>query len=74
MPTAWYTGYCPNGHRMIRRITDKDSDPYYFMSDILKRQRYDLRDMLLTPDDPRFKELYPEQYKQLNGEETTNKK
>lgn len=76
MPTAWYTGFCPKGHRMTRRITDKSGDPYYHLSDIIKRQRFELRDMLLTIDDPRFKEVYPEQYKKLmaNGKETTDKK
>lgn len=65
LPTAWYLGICPKGHRMIRRITDKDSDPYYDLSPFVARQRYELRDALLTPFDPRFKELYPEQYAKL---------
>lgn len=64
-PTAWYIGYCPLGHRMIRRITDKNTDPYYDLSPIIKRQRYDMADALLTPDDPRFKILYPKQWDEL---------
>lgn len=66
-PTAWYLGICPNGHRMIRRITDKETDPYYDLSPIITRQRYELRDALLTPDDPRFKILYPKQWEKLYG-------
>jgi len=64
-PTAWYVGFCPKGHRMIRRITDKNTDPYYDLSFMVKRQRYDMADALLTPDDPRFKLLYPKQYEEL---------
>jgi hypothetical protein len=65
LPTAWFIGYCPRGHKMIRRITDKSSDPYYDSSFIIMRQRYELADALLTPDDPRFKLLYPKQYAEL---------
>jgi hypothetical protein len=50
---------------MIRRITDKVQDPYYYQSLMLNRQRYNMRDDLLTPDDPRFKLLYPKQYEEL---------
>ena len=75
-PTAWYVSFCPKGHRLIRRITDKDTDPYYDLSPLVARQRYELRDDLLDPTDPRFKELYPEQFAKLfpNGEKTTDKK
>ena len=67
-PTAWFLGICPKGHRMIRRITDKDSDPYYHLSPYIQRQRWEMADAFLTPDDPRFRVLYPEQYKLLMGE------
>jgi hypothetical protein len=74
-PTAWYVSFCPSHHKIIRRITDKDTDPYYELSPLVKRQRYELRDDLLDPTDPRFKVLYPEQFAKLfpNGEKTTNK-
>ena len=65
LPTAWFTGFCPIGHRLIRRITDKDSDPYYDRSLIVQRSRYEMADDLMTPDDPRFKVLYPKQYDEL---------
>ena len=64
-PTAWYVGYCPKGHKMIRRITDKSTDPYYEQSFMVMRQRYEMADMLLDPSDPRFKILYPKQYEEL---------
>jgi len=65
LPTAWFVGYCPKGHKMVRRITDKGTDPYYEKSLMIQRQRYEMRDALLTPDDSRFRVLYPKQYKEL---------
>ena len=65
LPIAWYMGFCPKGHKLIRRITDKLCDPYYFQSIMIKRQRMEYADLLLTPDNPKFKEIYPEQYKEL---------
>ena len=65
LPTAWFMGFCPEGHKMIRRITDKGSDPYYDRSLLVQRQRYELSDALLTPDDPRFKVVYPKQWEEL---------
>lgn len=64
LPTAWFKAYCPKGHLMLRYITDKNIDPYYLLSFNLQRQRYDLRDDLLTPMDPRFRVLYPKQYEE----------
>lgn len=68
-PTAWFLGFCSKGHRMIRRITDKDRDPYYFQSLFLMRQRSEMELDLLTPDDPRFKTLYPKQWEELYGKQ-----
>ena len=82
LPTAWFVGYCPLGHKMLRRITDKDTDPFYDFSEMIQRQRYELQDAFLTPDDPRFRVLYPKQYKELikkkdednNGKSKSNNK
>lgn len=49
---------------------------------MIQRQRYELQDAFLTPDDPRFKVLYPKQYKELikkkdednNGKSKSNNK
>lgn len=73
-PTAWYTGFCPYNHKMIRRITDKLSDPYYELSYMVRRQRYDLADDMMTPDNPLFKDRYPDQWKELYGKKGTNNK
>lgn len=62
---AWYEGRCDKGHRVIRAITDKDIDPYYFHSDWVKRQQYEHADDFLTPDDPRFRIKYPAAWARL---------
>lgn len=65
LPTAWYVGKCPVGHKAIRYITDKYTDPYYDLSLMVARQRWEMKDDFLDPSDPRFKQLYPEAYKRL---------
>ena len=60
-----YVGCCPRGHEAYRNITEKNRDPYYRDSEMVRRLRYTMRDDLVQPGDPRFKELYPEQYKKL---------
>jgi len=74
LPTAWFVGFCPKGHRLVRRITDKDTDSYYDRSPLIRRQRYELRDDLLTPEDPRFRMLYPKQWEKLYGQQTNTRK
>lgn len=64
-PIAWWTGFCPKGHKTLRRITHKGTDPYYYKSFNLRRQRELMADDLLTPDDPRFKYKYPAQWKAM---------
>ncbi len=71
VPTAWYVGFCQKGHRLIRRITDKGSDPYYSQSLFLMRQRSEMEIDLLTPDDPRFKIFYPKQWAEMNKKHGT---
>jgi hypothetical protein len=65
LPCAWYVGKCPKGHKAIRKITDKNTDHYYDLSRMVAKQRYDMQDAFLTPDDPRFRILYPKQYEEL---------
>lgn len=64
-PVAWYAGMCPSGHVAMRRITDKLTDPYYYQSKMIQRQRHEMADDLLTPDDPRFKIVYPEKWREM---------
>jgi len=65
LPTAWLEGICPKGHIIMRYITDKEEDPYYNLSLMVQEQRYKMADDLLTPNDPRFKEVYPKQWAEL---------
>ena len=75
LPTAWFVSKCPVGHRTFRRITDRNTDPYYDRSRLVQRQRHDMRDYFLDPSDPRFRVLYPRQYEELmKKDERTGKK
>ncbi len=71
IPYAYYEGMCPMKHLAKRHITDKHLDPYYHLSAMVKQQRYDMRDDLLTPADPRFRIVYPKQWAQLEEERET---
>lgn len=66
----WY-GYCPQLHRAIRRITDKNGDPYYRKSQLVLRQAQDFGDDIMSVRDPRFALRYPKEYERYmtdNGE------
>lgn len=67
-PDAWYEAFCPLGHFAVRHITDKPRDPYYRESVLIRQQRHELRDELLQPDDPRFKHVYPTQWRRMQEE------
>lgn len=58
LPIAWWIGFCPARHKLIRRITDKVNDKYYLRSFIVKRDRARFSDDLLTPEHTRFWMLY----------------
>lgn len=58
LPVAWWVGFCPVRHKLIRRITEKQNDPYYTHSFIVRRDRGRYSDDLLTPNDNRFWLLY----------------
>jgi hypothetical protein len=62
---AFFVGHCPKGHKAIRHISDKHTDPYYMESAMLKQQRLALADDLLQPDDPRFRIKYPQQWRAM---------
>lgn len=68
MPYAWYVGYCPKKHEAIRRITEKQGDPYYRKSQVVRAQRLEMADAMLTPDNPRFRMVYPEQWRKIKAE------
>lgn len=68
LPIAWYVGWCPVGHKAIRQITEKYLDPYYNRSAVIRAQRQEFADAMLTPNDPRFRILYPDQWRKLEEE------
>ncbi len=67
-PRAYYQAFCPKQHRLIRRITDKQWDPYYHQSRIMRMERARQADDMLQPDDPRFRQVYPEVWKKMEAE------
>lgn len=66
-PVAYYVGLCPKGHSTMRYITDKGHDAYYGRSEMMRRQRVELADAMLTPDNPRFALVYPQKYRELQA-------
>ena len=66
---AFYRGFCPVGHRVLRRITDKLADPYFFRSQNVRRDQANHADDFLTPDNPRFREVYPQEWADLKERE-----
>lgn len=69
VPFAYYAGMCPCGTFARRRITDKLGDPYFYKSQVIKRQQAQFADDMLPPTHPRFKLLYPMQYAKLYMQE-----
>ncbi len=63
-PIAWYVGECPAGHEARRYITDKHLDPYYEESENVRWARVEFEKDLIQPNDPRFKKLYGDPFKQ----------
>ncbi len=62
---AYYVGICPCGHFALRYITDKLLDPYYYKSKAVRMMQGQHSDDMLQPWQPRFRQLYPEQYAKL---------
>ncbi len=62
---AFYRGVCPAGHWCIRRITDIETDPYFYQSAYVKKLRVERGDDLIQPDHPYFKYVFPLQWAEL---------
>lgn len=62
---AFYEAQCPEGHTSVRYITDKLTDPYFINSPFVRAQQVEFEDAMLSPDNPRFKVLYPEAYDKI---------
>lgn len=67
-PDARYVTHCPDGHTCLRRIVDKHRDGFYYQSIKLQRQRMQMEDAMLQPHDPRFKTVYPQQWRKMQEE------
>lgn len=59
---ATYRAYCDCGEELIRYITHRDSDPYYYLSDKINSDRNEFAAEMLQADDYGFKTLYGEPY------------
>lgn len=62
---GYYVGICPEGHHALRYITDKLLDPFFYKSVRVKVQQGKYADEMLQPWQPRFRQLYPQQYAKL---------
>lgn len=62
----WFESKCRRcSKKMLRYITEKHKDPYFYDSLKLKRQRIEAGDDLLQPGQPRFKTLYKDEYDRI---------
>lgn len=62
---AYYVGLCPCGRHALRYITDHLRDPYFWKSKVVKVQQAAFADEMLQPWQPRFKQVFPLQYRAL---------
>ena len=69
---AYYVAFCPYGHPVRREITLRDR--YYDQSKKVRAEREMYSDLLLTPNDPRFRLVYPEQWKELERQREEREK
>jgi hypothetical protein len=58
LPIAFYRAACPKGHRIIRHITERLSDPYFHESAFVRRMAREMERDLIQPGDPRFRRIY----------------
>ena len=62
----WFSADCRKcGENLIRYITNKHLDPYYYNSLELRKQRNLLAKELIQPGDSRFKKYYRTEYDKL---------
>ena len=56
--TAFYRAFHKCGRESVRRITEKADDEFYNLSEVVKMQRQQYRDDMLSPYQQRFRTLY----------------
>lgn len=69
---AVYIGQCMSGHKNVRYITDVNTDPYFDRSHKVRAERELYADLMLTPDDPRFKTVYRKQWLEIEAQREKN--
>ena len=62
------------GDKIIRYITERHLDPYFFRSKKVKMERMKHEKDLIQPSDPRFKKLYPAEYERIEAVKEANEK
>lgn len=60
-----FVAKCRCGKELMRLITEKHLDPYFYESKKLRRQRAEAENDLLQPSDPKFKTLYKDEYDRI---------
>lgn len=65
---AFYKGQCPCGNWRQRRITDREGDPYFKESSMVKKQRKMHATDMLQPGQFGFKTKYGDPFKKQNVE------
>jgi hypothetical protein len=61
----WYEGKCKCGIILIRYITDKKFDPYYYYSPRMRYERDRMKKDLIQPGEEGFKTHYKKQWDKM---------
>lgn len=62
------------GGKIIRYITDRHLDPYFYRSEKVRMERMKHEKDLIQPSDPRFRKLYPKEYERIEAVREANEK
>ena len=62
------------GEKIVRYITDRHLDPFFYRSEKVKIERRRHEKDLIQPSDPRFKRLYPKEYERIEAIKEVNEK
>ena len=62
---GYFISHCPKNHEVVRYITGKEDDPYFFKSEKMKRQRYEFRKDIIQPGQDGFETLYKKEYDKI---------
>lgn len=74
LDAKWYEGICVCGEKLMRYITERHKDPYWYKSEKVRYERRRHAKDLIQPSDPRFKSVYPKEYERLEAVKEANEK